>query len=418
LTIQNITILGSTGTIGKQTLDVIARHPKLYKAYALAANSNVSALFEQCVQYKPSFAVMLSEKAAHELRLQLSAYGSKTQVLAGISGSEQISSDDNVHSVMAAIVGAAGLKPAMAAAKAGKRILLANKETLVMAGSLFMDAVKKGGSTLLPIDSEHNAIFQVMPPQANIHAPSSGINSAGINSPGINSIGVKKIILTASGGPFRQFTDVELANVTPEQALKHPNWVMGAKITIDSATLMNKGLEVIEAHWLFNAKPSQIEVVVHPQSIIHSMVEYIDGSVLAQMGNPDMRTPIAYALAYPNRIESGVASLNLLEIAKLEFEAPDRQRFPCLQLAFDALEVEEGSTAPAVLNAANEVAVELFLNKQIGFNEIATLISKTLNASKPTSISSLEHVIEVDAESRSYARTYAAKYLYKQAVNA
>jgi 1-deoxy-D-xylulose-5-phosphate reductoisomerase len=410
---QNITILGSTGTIGKQTLDVIARHPKLYKAYALAANSNVSALFEQCVQYKPSFAVMLSEKAAHELRQQLKTYGSSTQVLSGISGLEQVSSDDDVHSVMAAIVGAAGLKPAMAAAKAGKRILLANKETLVMAGSLFMDAVKKGGATLLPIDSEHNAIFQVVPPRANIHAPSSGIENDRIENHGI-----KKIILTASGGPFRNFTEAQLANVTLEQALKHPNWVMGAKITIDSATLMNKGLEVIEAHWLFNAKPSQIEVVVHPQSIIHSMVEYIDGSILAQMGNPDMRTPIAYALAYPERIESGVASLNLLGMAKLTFEAPDTKLFPCLQLAFDALEIEEGSSAPAILNAANEVAVELFLNEQISFNSIATLIATTLNASKPVKVSSLEHVIEVDAEARSAARAYATKYLYKQVVNA
>lgn len=402
---QNITILGSTGTIGKQTLDVITRHPNLYNVYALAANNNVAALFEQCVQYKPSFAVMLSEKAAHELRQQLKKYGSNTQVLSGISGLEQISSDDNVHSVMAAIVGAAGLKPAMAAAKAGKRILLANKETLVMAGSLFMDAVEKGGATLLPIDSEHNAIFQVMPPQANIHAASRGMNSVRINN------GVKKIILTASGGPFRKFSEAELANVTLEQALKHPNWVMGAKITIDSATLMNKGLEVIEAHWLFNAAPSQIEVVVHPQSIIHSMVEYVDGSILAQMGNPDMRTPIAYALAYPERIESGVSSLNLLEIAKLEFEAPDTKRFPCLQLAYDALNI--GGTAPAVLNAANEIAVAAFLNKQIGFNAIASVVKDTLDASKPVTVNSLAHIVEVDAEARSLAHACLAKYEYK-----
>jgi 1-deoxy-D-xylulose-5-phosphate reductoisomerase len=408
---KNITILGSTGTIGKQTLDVIARHPKLYKAYALAANSNVSALFEQCVQYKPSFAVMLSEKAAHELRQQLKSYGSNTQVLAGISGLEQISSDDNVHSVMAAIVGAAGLKPAMAAARAGKRILLANKETLVMAGSLFMEAVKKGGATLLPIDSEHNAIFQVMPPQANIHEPSGGIEN-----PRIENHGVKKIILTASGGPFRTYSQSQLENVTPELALKHPNWVMGAKITIDSATLMNKGLEVIEAHWLFNAKPSQIEVVVHPQSIIHSMVEYIDGSVLAQLGNPDMRTPIAYALAYPERIDSGVASLNLLEIAKLEFEAPDTKRFPCLHLAYDALEL--GGTAPAILNAVNEVAVAAFLNKQIHFLAIAKLIANALNTLKINAVSSLEQLIEVDAEARSFAQVEISKLASKQAVNA
>ena len=390
--LQNITILGSTGTIGKQTLDVIARHPKAYKAYALAANSNVTALFEQCVQYKPSYAVMLSEKAAHELRQQLKAYGSKTQVLAGISGLEQISSDENVHSVMAAIVGAAGLKPAMAAAYAGKRILLANKETLVMAGNLFMQAVKVGGATLLPIDSEHNAIFQVMP--RNNAMPTQALQQ-------LEECGIKKIILTASGGPFRLYSQAQLENVTLELALKHPNWVMGAKITIDSASLMNKGLEVIEAHWLFNAKPSQIEVVVHPQSIIHSMVEYVDGSVLAQLGNPDMRTPIAYALAYPDRIESGVASLNLLQMAKLEFEAPDTKRFPCLQLAYDALEM--GGTAPAILNAVNEVAVAAFLNKQIHFLDIPKMIANALNSIPAEPVVSLEQLIEVDKSARRFA---------------
>ncbi len=397
MTVQNITILGSTGTIGKQTLDVIARHPSLYKAYALAANSNVTVLFEQCVQYKPDYAVMLSEKAAHELRNQLKAYGSNTQVLSGISGLEQISSDDKVHSVMAAIVGAAGLKPAMAAAKAGKRILLANKETLVMAGSLFMQAVKAGGATLLPIDSEHNAIFQVMPPaSANLLATGDML-----------AMGVKKIILTASGGPFRGYKQTQLENVTPELALKHPNWVMGAKITIDSASLMNKGLEVIEAHWLFNAKPNQIEVVVHPQSVIHSMVEYVDGSVLAQLGNPDMRTPIAYALAYPSRIDSGVASLNLLEIAKLEFEAPDTKRFPCLQLAYDALEL--GGTAPTILNAVNEVAVEAFLSKQIHFLDIPKLIANALNHIPAELVSSLAQLIEVDAAARRFAEANISK---------
>jgi 1-deoxy-D-xylulose-5-phosphate reductoisomerase len=396
-TVQNITILGSTGTIGKQTLDVIARHSSLYKAYALAANSNVTTLFEQCVQYKPSYAVMLSEKAAHELRSQLKTYGSNTQVLSGISGFEQISSDIEVHSVMAAIVGAAGLKPAMAAAKAGKRILLANKETLVMAGSLFMQAVKAGGATLLPIDSEHNAIFQVMPPaSANLLATRD-----------MHAIGVKKIILTASGGPFRRYTQTQLENVTPELALKHPNWVMGAKITIDSASLMNKGLEVIEAHWLFNAKPNQIEVVVHPQSVIHSMVEYVDGSVLAQLGNPDMRTPIAYALAYPGRIDSGVASLNLLEIAKLEFEAPDTKRFPCLQLAYDALQLS--GTAPTILNAVNEVAVAAFLNKQVHFLDIPKLIANSLEHISAEPVSSLAQLIEVDATARRFAEVAISK---------
>ena len=388
---QNVTILGSTGTIGQQTLDVIARHASEYKVYALAANSNVDGLLKQCLVYKPEIAVLLDEKAALELREKLKNQSSVTQVLSGMSGLEQVSSDDKVDIVMAAIVGAAGLKPAMAAANAGKRILLANKETLVMAGNLFMQAVKAGDATLLPIDSEHNAIFQVMPPQQLQHLADGG---------------VRKIILTASGGPFRTFTQQQLEHVTPELALKHPNWVMGAKITIDSATLMNKGLEVIEAHWLFNAKPSQIEVVVHPQSIIHSMVEYVDGSILAQLGNPDMRTPIAYALGYPNRIESGVSALNLLEIAKLEFEAPDVKRFPCLQLAYDALNM--GGTAPAILNAVNELAVAAFLNKQIRFLDISILIAKALNSIKASPVTSLEQLIATDAEARSFAQACLA----------
>ena len=384
--VQNITILGSTGTIGLQTLDVISRHTDKYKAYALAANSNVDALYKQCLQFEPNFAVLLDEQAALELQAKLKAHNSATQVLAGLSGLIQVSSDENVDSVMAAIVGAAGLQPAMAAARAGKRILLANKETLVMAGSLFMEAVKQGGATLLPIDSEHNAIFQVMPPQ-HLNQLADG--------------GVRKVILTASGGPFRQYTQAQLENVTPALALKHPNWVMGAKITIDSASLMNKGLEVIEAHWLFNAKPSQIDVVVHPQSIIHSMVEYVDGSVLAQLSNPDMRIPIAYALAYPNRIESGVASLNLLEIGKLEFEAPDKKRFPCLQLAYDALQL--GGTAPAILNAVNEVAVAAFLANKIHFLEIASLITSALNIIKIDPVNSIEQLIAADNEARRFA---------------
>ncbi|MES2502804.1 MAG: 1-deoxy-D-xylulose-5-phosphate reductoisomerase [Pseudomonadota bacterium] len=392
LKLQKITILGSTGTIGLQTLDVIARHASLYEVYALAANSNVEAMLKQCLQFKPKIAVLLNEKSALDLRAQLKAVGSQTIVLSGMEGLEQVSSDAEVDIVMAAIVGAAGLKPAMAAAHAGKRILLANKETLVMAGSLFMQAVKAGGATLLPIDSEHNAIFQVMPPQQLSHLSDSGI---------------RKILLTASGGPFRRYSQTQLQAVTPALALKHPNWVMGAKITIDSATLMNKGLEVIEAHWLFNAKPEQIEVVVHPQSVIHSMVEYIDGSVLAQLGNPDMRTPIAYALAYPNRIESGVASLNLLEIAKLEFEAPDTKRFPCLQLAYDALTL--GGTAPAILNAVNEVAVESFLNNQIHFLNIPVLIEKALNSIQSEPVSSLEQLQAIDTEARQFAQSYIAK---------
>lgn len=388
---QNVSILGSTGTIGQQTLDVIARHPDAYNVYALAANSNVSGLVKQCVESSPKFAVLLDENAAIELANQLKALNCNTQVLSGMAGLEQVSSDNNVDTVMAAIVGAAGLRPAMAAARAGKRILLANKETLVMAGSLFMQAVKAGRAELLPIDSEHNAIFQVMPPQQLQHLADGG---------------VRKIILTASGGPFRGYSQAQLAQVTPALALKHPNWVMGAKITIDSATLMNKGLEVIEARWLFNAKPDQIEVVVHPQSVIHSMVEYIDGSVLAQLGNPDMRTPIAYALGYPKRIESGVASLDLLSIAKLEFEAPDMQRFPCLQLAFDALNA--GGTAPTVLNAVNEVAVSAFLNEHIAFTDIPNLISTSLESIPVEAVSSIEHIISVDALARNFANDWIA----------
>ena len=388
---QNVTILGSTGTIGQQTLDVIARHANEYKVYALAANSSVDALLKQCVQFKPEIAVLLNDQAAQTLRAQLKAHHINTEVISGMVGLEQVSSDAQVDIVMAAIVGAAGLKPAMAAAHAGKRILLANKETLVMAGSLFMQAVAQGGATLLPIDSEHNAIFQVMPQQKSNHLADGHLDN----------IGVRKIILTASGGPFRKYSQEQLSTVTPELALKHPNWVMGAKITIDSATLMNKGLEVIEAHWLFNAQPDQIEVVVHPQSIIHSMVEYVDGSILAQLGNPDMRTPIAYALAYPNRIASGVNSLNLLDIAKLEFEAPDTKRFPCLQLAYDALRL--GGTAPAILNATNEVAVAAFLNKQIHFLDIPALITKALDTIKITPVTSLEQLITVDAEARHFA---------------
>lgn len=403
---QNVTVLGSTGTIGLQTLDVIAQHADQYQIYALAANSNVEVMLKQCVQFQPKIAVLLNEKSALDLRSKLQAINSKTEVISGMAGLEQIASDDAVDIVMAAIVGAAGLKPAMAAAHAGKRILLANKETLVMAGSLFMQAVKAGGATLLPIDSEHNAIFQVMPPQQLAH---------------LRDGGVRKIILTASGGPFRQFSPTQLAAVTPAQALKHPNWVMGAKITIDSATLMNKGLEVIEAHWLFNAAPEQIDVVVHPQSVIHSMVEYIDGSVLAQLGNPDMRTPIAYALGYPNRIASGVSSLNLLEIAKLEFEAPDTNRFPCLQLAYDALKL--GGTAPAILNAVNEVAVAAFLNNEIRFLSIPALIENALASIQAEPVSSLTQLIDIDNEARDFAQSAIskssfAKNMHKQALSA
>lgn len=389
---QNITILGSTGTIGEQTLDVIARHTERYKVFALTANTNVQVMLQQCLDVAPQYAVMLDETAAKTLACQLAEHKSKTIVLFGLSNLEQVCSDVQVDTVMAAIVGAAGLRPAMAAANAGKRILLANKETLVMAGSLFMDAVKQGGATLLPIDSEHNAIFQVMPPQ--------GLKD-------LKEGGIRKIILTASGGPFRQYTQAQIDQATPAMALKHPNWVMGAKITIDSATLMNKGLEVIEAHWLFNAKPEQIDVVVHPQSVIHSMVEYVDGSVLAQLGNPDMRTPIAYGLAYPDRIDSGVSTLDFLSIGKLEFEAPDIQRFPCLQLAYDALHA--GGTASTILNAANEVAVNAFLKEHIAFNAIPTLIADALNNITIERSISIEHLISVDQLARQYASDWIAR---------
>lgn len=390
--LQQITILGATGTIGASTLNVISQHPNRFATYALTANNNDAALYKLCIEYKPVFAVLLDEAAAERLRLQLKAVGSSTEVMCGMSALEYVSSRPEVDAVMAAIVGAAGLIPAIAAAKAGKRILLANKETLVMAGNLFMQAVKQGGATLLPIDSEHNAIFQVMPARVDGNLIDSGI---------------KKILLTASGGPFRKFSQSELEEVSLEQALNHPNWVMGPKITIDSATLMNKGLEVIEARWLFNAKPSEIEVVVHPQSVIHSMVEYVDGSVLAQLGNPDMRTPIAYALGYPERLQSGVGSLDLFKIGQLDFEAPDTNKFPCLRLAYEALKL--GGNAAAILNAANEIAVEAFIQKTIKFTDIPRLIEFVLNKSSIKEVSDLKMLIDTDSAARDSARQWLSR---------
>lgn len=387
--IQNITVLGSTGTIGVNTLDVIARHPQRYRAFALTANSRVEPLLEQCRRFEPAYAVVGDADAAELLSKQLRNEGLATVVLCGTEALEKVASMPEVDAVMAAIVGAAGLRPSLAAARAGKRVLLANKETLVMSGKLFMDAVHQGGATLLPIDSEHNAIFQVMPP--NIEQ-------------GLAKAGVSKILLTASGGPFRKLAMGELAHVTIAQALNHPNWVMGPKITIDSATLMNKGLEVIEAHWLFDASPEQIEVVIHPQSVIHSMVEYIDGSVLAQLGNPDMRTPIAYALAYPERIPSGVGPLDLFKVARLDFEAPDTIRFPCLRLAFEAL--RRGDTAPAILNAANEVAVQAFLASKIAFMDIPRMIEDTLSTMTIAEAASLEDLISIDQAARCVAESW------------
>ena len=387
--IQNITVLGSTGTIGVNTLDVVARHIERFRVIALTANRQVERLFEQCRQFHPDYAVMLDPDCAEELRGKVRLAGLDVEVLSGIEALEMVASHPEVDSVMAAIVGSAGLRPSMAAARAGKRILLANKETLVMSGSVFMDAVRRHKATLLPIDSEHNAIFQSLPRNF---------------SSDLDASGVKRILLTASGGPFRTVPLSDLDNVTPQQACAHPNWVMGRKISVDSATMMNKGLEVIEAHWLFNADADKIQVVIHPQSVIHSMVEYIDGSVLAQLGNPDMRTPIAYALGFPERIDAGVSSLDLFKIARLDFEAPDMVRFPCLDLAYQAL--RQGGTTPATLNAANEVAVDAFLDERIPFKVIPALIESVLqkNSSKP--VVGLEDVIEADAEARVSAQEW------------
>ncbi len=387
---MNLTILGSTGSIGVSTLDVVARHPGRYRIVALTAQRRDDVLFEQCVQFKPRYAVLLDEAAAQRLQQRIAVAGLDVEVLCGVAALERVASLPEVDTVMAAIVGAAGLLPTLAAARAGKKILLANKEVLVMAGRIFMDAVRQHGATLLPIDSEHNAIFQALP-----H------DFFGDHAGDFAASGISKILLTASGGPFRNTPLSELQNVTPDQACAHPNWVMGRKISVDSATMMNKGLEVIEAHWLFNAPPDAIQVVIHPQSVIHSLVQYVDGSVLAQLGNPDMRTPIAYALAYPERIEAGVAPLDLLKVATLTFEAPDFARFPCLALAYQALRA--GGTAPAMLNAANEVAVAAFLDRRIAFLAIPCLIEEVLVALPVSAVNTLENVLDADAAARAAA---------------
>ena len=384
---QNLTILGSTGSIGTSTLDVVARHPDKFRITALTANCQADLLFRQCLQFKPRYAVMMDEGAAARLRELLRESGSGTEVLSGVAALEQVSILPEVDTVMAAIVGAAGLHPTLAAAHAGKKILLANKETLVMAGNIFMDVVRASGSVLLPIDSEHNAIFQVLPRGYDGNLAGNG---------------VRRILLTASGGPFRNTPLDELQNITPEQACAHPNWVMGRKISVDSASMMNKGLEVIEAHWLFNAGADDIQVVVHPQSVIHSLVEYVDGSVMAQLGNPDMRTPIAYGLAYPERIDAGVAPLDLFKVATMNFVAPDYGRFPCLALAYQALRA--AGTAPAVLNAANEVAVAAFLDKQISFLSIPRVIEAVLDALPVNAVGSLDDVLGADGEARRAAQ--------------
>ena len=390
---QQITVLGATGSIGLSTLDVIARHPERFQVFALSGFSRLGELLALCIRHVPRFAVVPQPEAARRLQDDLRAAGLATRVLVGEEGLCQVAADPEVDAVMAAIVGAAGLRPTLAAVEAGKKILLANKEALVMSGALFMQAVHKSGSVLLPIDSEHNAIFQCMPTDF---------------SRGLGNVGVRRILLTASGGPFRQTALAELAHVTPDQACAHPNWSMGRKISVDSASMMNKGLELIEACWLFDAKPSQVEVVIHPQSVIHSLVDYVDGSVLAQLGNPDMRTPIANALAWPERIDSGVAPLDLFAIARLDFQAPDEERFPCLRLARQA--AEAGNSAPAMLNAANEVAVAAFLDGRVRYLEIASIIEEVLNLEPVVVVADLEAVFTADAKARVLAQRWLSRH--------
>ena len=386
MTRQKLTVLGATGSIGVSTLDVVARHSDRYEVVALTGNSRVDVLYDQCLQHRPRYAVVGLEADVAGLAARFRSAGLATEVLAGPAALERVASLPEVDVVMAAIVGAAGLQPTLAAVRQGRRVLLANKEVLVMAGALFMAEVKRHGATLLPIDSEHNAVFQSLP--ANYAG-----NPAGA--------GVSHILLTASGGPFLEATLERLQSVTPDEACAHPNWAMGRKISVDSATLMNKGLEVIEARWLFNLSPEQIEVVIHPQSVIHSLVQYVDGSVLAELGNPDMRTPIAYALAWPERIAAGVAPLDLPAIARLGFERPDFVRFPCLALAYRALRA--GGNAATVLNAANEVAVAAFLDGRIPFLAIAGIIAATLDAVPVRPMPDLAAILAEDEEARAVA---------------
>ncbi|MDR2678409.1 MAG: 1-deoxy-D-xylulose-5-phosphate reductoisomerase [Zoogloeaceae bacterium] len=385
--LHTLTLLGSTGSIGESTLAVVALHPERYRVFALTAHRQWEKLLAQCARFRPQVAVVGEAEAAASLQAALHAEGLTTEVLYGDAALCRVAAAPEADTVMAAIVGAAGLPPALAAAEAGKRLLLANKEALVMAGALFMETVARHGATLLPVDSEHNAIFQALP-AAFAAQPQAGVARHG----------VKKLWLTASGGSFRRFSADELEAVKPEQAVSHPNWVMGRKISVDSASLMNKGLEVIEARWLFNAPPEMIGVVVHPQSVIHSLVEYVDGSQLAQLGTPDMRVPIAHALFWPERQPSGVKPLSLFEVARLDFEVPDTRRFPCLQLAFDALAA--GGAASAVLNAANEVAVAAFLEGRLSFPGIARVNAETLAALPQRRADSLEAIWAADAEAR------------------
>ncbi len=388
-----ITVLGATGSIGLSTLDVIARHPDRYRVFALTGFSRLAELRSLCVKHRPAYAVVGDQVQAATLQEQLQSDGVLTRVLGGEGGLSEVAAHPEADVVMAAIVGAAGLKPTLAAVQAGKRVLLANKEALVMSGALFMQALRDSKAVLLPIDSEHNAIFQCLPSNY---------------AQGLAAVGVRRILLTASGGPFRDIAPQLLADVTPEQACAHPNWSMGRKISVDSASMMNKGLELIEACWLFDARPQQVEVVIHPQSVIHSMVDYVDGSVLAQLGNPDMRTPIAHALAWPERIDSGVSALDLLQVGRLDFQTPDDLRFPCLRLARQA--AETGGTAPAMLNAANEVAVDAFLNRRIRFTEIASIIDDVLNREAAVATACLEDVLAADRQARKGAETWLSRH--------
>jgi len=380
---QGITVLGSTGSIGESTLNVLTRHPDRYHVVALSAHSNIARLAEQCLQHNARYAVISDKSRAGELKTALDQLKCKSEILAGRDALGAVACMDETDAVMAAIVGAAGLEPTLQAVQAGKRLLLANKESMVIAGELFRKAAAEHAATIIPVDSEHNALFQVLPENFEN---------------GLENIGVERLILTASGGPFLHRERNSLAKITPDEACDHPNWDMGRKISVDSATLMNKGLEVIEARWLFNARPDQIDVIVHPQSIVHSMVAYLDGSVLAQLGMPDMRTPIAYALAWPDRVEAGVKRLNLTEIHKLEFYAPDLESFPGLALAFQVLEA--GRNAPVIFNAANEIAVEAFLQKRIGFLQIPSMVSAALDVCETGKIDRLEEVLEYDRQAR------------------
>lgn len=388
---QTLTILGSTGSIGISTLDVVSRHPERFQIFALAGHTQVEKLAQQCAQHQPKFAVVADAVRATQLHELLKQINCPTQVLYGTQALIDVASSPEVSGVMCAIVGAAGLPSALAAAQSGKTIYLANKETLVVAGSLFMDAVQQNGATVLPIDSEHNAIFQVLPQDYSGDLAKHGIAS---------------IILTASGGPFRNTNLSELPHITPEQAIRHPNWSMGHKISVDSATMMNKGLELIEAHWLFHCPPEKLEVVIHPQSVIHSMVRYIDGSVLAQMSKPDMRTPIAYCLGLPARIDAGVGALNFATLSNLTFEQPDFARYPCLKLAYDAMNA--GGSAPCVLNAANEIAVAAFLRGQIRFTDIARVVEHSLSQHHAGNLFNIDALLDLDTQIRHQAEQYAS----------